>query len=166
MIVKIAVVYGLGGKIFDPPSGQAHLLDRLKEIGIEAAFYEHYDSQGVYDFMKSPAEFRGIVGDSLGACNAPLFAQQYGKRVDYIAGFQPSLYGVHQPVPSNVVRAHCIYDPYWIDTGGLGAYRWELAPGNHTTKLIVTEHRGAHPDDWGYSQDMVFHEIKSLIGAK
>jgi len=164
---SIAVVYGLGGAWFDPQAGENYLVSRLKAIGVETGNspYQYNDSQGVYDLLHAAPDFRGIIGDSLGACNAPLFAQQFSGRVDYIAGFQPSVYGNHVAVTPNVVRAHCIYDPYFVDTGGLGAYCWELAAGNKTTKLMVTEHRGAHPDDYGYSQDIVFNEVKSLIGA-
>ncbi len=167
----VAVVFGLGGGALDPAGGESRLVARLKALGVDtgASPYQYYDTNGIVGLLRGTAlgkaEFKAIVGDSLGACNAPFFAQQYGHTVDYIAGFQPSEYGMHAPVPPNVVRAHCIYDPYWIDTWGLGHAKWELAPGNRTTKLILTEHRGAHPDDWGYSQDLVFAEIKSLIGA-
>lgn len=161
----VAVVFGLGGSWLDPRGGEAYLVARLKATGVEtgASPFQYYDTSGIMELLHRSADFRAIIGDSLGACNAPFFAAQYGKKIDYIAGFQPSVYGQHYPVPANVAVAHCIYDPYWIDTGGLGAARWELAAGNHTTKLLVTEHRGAHPDDYGYSQNLVFAEIKHLI---
>jgi len=167
-VARIAIVYGLGGAAFDPLSGERHLTARLQEIGVNTGEspYQHYDSQKVYNFLKEGVAlfFRGIIGDSLGACNAPLFAQNlYPLTVNYIAGFQPSQYGIHCPVPRNVEVAHCIYDPVWMDTFGLGAYCWELAAGNHKTKLLVTQHRGAHPDDWGYSQELVFNEVKGLL---
>jgi hypothetical protein len=162
-----AIIYGLGGGWLDPAGGETQLVARFKAIGIETGNspYNYYDSQPIYDFL-SPhvGHFRIIIGDSLGACNAPGYAGMF-KSIDYIAGFQPSWYGAHIPVPAVVKRAHCIYDPYWIDTGGLGAYEWEVAPGNKTTKLLVTAHRGAHPDDYGYSQDIVFNEVKALVGA-
>lgn len=161
-----AVIYGLGGGWLDPASGENQLIARLKAIGVDTGGspFQYYDSQGVYNFLESHQdEITIIVGDSLGACNAPGFAGSL-KTVSYIAGFQPSWYGAHVPVPSSVKRAHCIYDPFWLDTGGLGAYEWVLAPGNRTTKLLVTVHRGAHPDDYGITQDMVFDDIKGLIG--
>lgn len=161
----IAVIYGLGGSWLDPAGGEAYLVERLKALGVEtgASPYQYYDTNGIVGLLRSDVEFRGIVGDSLGACNAPFFAAQYGKKVDYIAGFQPSIYGQHYPVPANVGTAHCIYDPYFVDTGGLGYAVWQLAPGNRSTRLIVTEHRGAHPDDAGYTQNMVLAEIRGLI---
>jgi hypothetical protein len=162
-----AVVYGLGGGWLDPATGEKQLVARLKAIGFETGGspYNYYDSQPIYDFLSPhPAAFRLIIGDSLGACNAPQFASMF-KSIDYIAGFQPRWYGAHIPVPANVKRAHCIYDPDWIDTGGLGAYEWVLAQGNTATKLLVTQHRGAHPDDYGPMQDLIFAEVKQLIGA-
>lgn len=161
----VAVVYGLGGSWLDPKGGEQYLVRNLKATNIECGNspFQYFDTNGIIDLLRQPADFRAIIGDSLGACNAPFFAAQYGKKIDYIAGFQPSIYGQHYPVAPNVTVAHCIYDPYFLDTGGLGAAKWELAAGNRTTKLLVTEHRGAHPDDYGYSQNLVFSEIKHLI---
>ena len=65
-------------------------------------------------------------------------------------------------VPENVKLAMCIYDPYWIDTLGLGQAHYELVP-NTGTKLITIQHRSRHPDDWGWAQDQVFNQIKSLL---
>ena len=72
---------------------------------------------------------------------------------------------LHVPVTPNVGEAHCIYNPAVLETGGLGAYKWELAPGNHTTRLLITEHHAPHPDDWGWSQDVIFADIKRIMGV-
>lgn len=161
-----AIIYGLGGAVFDPPSGERQLTARLKAMGVDvgASPYGQDDTQGIVDFLFKKVGKRMLIGDSLGANNAPFYAGQLNSLVDYIAGFQPSLYGQHYQIPDNVVRAHCIYDPNWIQTGGLGAYKWELAKGNTTTKLMVTEAYGAHPYDWGAPQDMVFNDVKGIIG--
>ena len=176
MIRKIAILFGLGGSMFDPATGEVALVARCKAIGLDTGNspFGYADSQGVYDHLKD-ADWRGIVGDSFGACFGPRYAGDLKPaKVDYIAGFQPSVYSSniqtapdgtkYIPVPDNVVTAHVIRDPYWFDTGGLGYATW-IADDPKKTRLLVTEHRGAHPDDWGYSQDLVFAEIKQLIGA-
>lgn len=170
MIRKVAIIYGLGGGWLDPAAGEITLLARLKALGLAVppAPLNYYDSQPVYDFLKD-ADWRGIIGDSFGACFGPQYAGSLAPAtVDYLAGFQPSLYSTLGPgpiaVPANVKTAHCIRDPDWIDTAGLGYATWAAADPKKT-RLIITEHRGAHPDDTGYAQDLVFAEVKQLIGA-
>src|ERR1700674_55297 len=176
MIRKMAVIEGLGFKWLDSSAGQVHMIDRLKAIGIDCgpSPFHYDDSQGVFDFLKI-ANWRGLLGDSFGACFAPDYARNLAPRqVDFVGGFQPSIYSTNIrtapdgtkfiPVPANVTTAHCIRDPDWIDTGGLGYATW-TADSPKATRLLITEHRGAHPDDTGYTQDMMFNEIKSLIGA-
>ena len=168
MIRKMAIVEGLGYKWLDSGSGQVYLLERFKAIGLivpDVPF--HYDdSQGIYNFLKV-ADWRGSVGDSFGA---DYEVNDFGSLpIDYVAGFQPSMYATDVragtiTLPSNIKMAHCIRDPYWIDTGGLGYATW-VAADPKKTRLLVTEHRGAHPDDTGYTQDLVFAEVKHLIGA-
>ena len=171
MIRKIALIYGLGGWLCDPPGGERRLVDRLKAIGIDTgpSPFDYADSQGVHDFLRF-ADWRGIIGDSFGADFGPQYAGSLAPtKVDYLGGFQPSMYATDIKdgsvvVPKNVVTAHVIRDPSWIDTGGLGYATW-VAEDPKATRLLITEHRGAHPDDYGYSQDIVFNEVKSLIGA-
>ena len=171
MIRKIAIIYGLGGSIFDPASGEAILVQRCKAIGLDtgASPFGYADSQGVYDFLKD-ADWRAIVGDSFGADYGPQYAGTLApRRIDYLAGFQPSMYATDIRdgtimVPNNVAVAHCIRDPMWIDTAGLGYATW-VADDPQVTRLLITEHRGPHPDDTGYAQNLVFAEIKQLIGA-
>lgn len=162
---KVALIYGLGGAILDPAVGERYLSQRLKAAGFTVEIFNYEDSQGVYEFLRE-ASWRGIVGDSFGADYGPLYASQMPLVIDYMAGFQPSMYATDVRngqimVPANVRVAHCIRDPIWLDTGGLGYATW-VAAEPHKTRLLITEHRGAHPDDWGYSQDIVFDEIKRL----
>jgi hypothetical protein len=171
MIRKIAVIEGLGFKWLDSSAGEVYLIERLKVIGIDCGPgpFHYTDGQGVYNFLTS-ADWRGIVGDSFGADYGPQYAGDLRpKKIDYLAGFQPSMYASDVPngqvtIPANVVTAHCIRDPDWLDTGGLGYATW-VADDPKATRLLITEHRGAHPDDTGYTQDLVFNEIKQLVGA-
>jgi hypothetical protein len=171
MIRKVAIIFGLGGSWLDPAGGEIYLAQRCKSIGIDvgASPFDYSDSQGVYNFLKD-ADWRGIIGDSFGADFGPQYAGNLAPtKVDYCAGFQPSVYATNTLngtiiVPANVVQAHCIRDPDWIDTAGLGFATWKAADPK-ATRLLITEHRGAHPDDTGYAQSLVFAEIKSLIGA-
>lgn len=170
MIRKVAIIFGLGGGWLDPKAGEVYLAERFKAIGLTVGGpYAYTDSQGVYDFLKV-ADWRAIIGDSFGADYGPRFADDLAPvKIDYLAGFQPSMYAndVHDgqiSIPRNVVTAHCIRDPDWVDTGGLGYATW-VADNPKTTRLLITEHRGAHPDDTGYAQDLVFAEVKQLIGA-
>jgi hypothetical protein len=171
MIRKVAIIFGLGGSWLDPQGGEVYLAQRCKAIGLDVgpSPFTYSDSQGVYDFLKS-ADWRAIIGDSFGADYGPQYAGNMAPvKIDYMAGFQPSMYADDVrngtiTVPANVVTAHCIRDPDWADTGGLGYAEW-VAENAKATRLLTTEHRGAHPDDTGYAQDLVFAEIKQLIGA-
>ncbi len=161
-------MYGLGGSMFDPASGEIQLVKRLKEIGVKTADspYQYSDVQKIVDAINNDRKDDMVIvgGDSLGACNTPYVAQYCHRNINYIFGFQPSLYGAHVPVSANVKEAHCIYNPNFIETVGLGAYKWELAPGNKRTHLMITEHHAPHPDDWGWSQDLIFYENKRQLG--
>lgn len=167
MIRKMAVVFGLGGGWLDPKGGEVYLLERYKSIGlvVPAAPFDYADSTGIYDFLKD-ADWRGLTGDSAGASFAGQYANSLAPtKLDYLAGFQPSAdmgLGATITIPNNVVYAHCVRDPYWIDTAGLGWATWVVSK---PTILIETDHRGAHPDDYGVMQDLIFAEVKQRIGA-
>ena len=166
MIHKLAIVYGLGGGWLDPRGGEATLLSRCKAAGFDvpAVPFDYENSQGILDWLKD-ADWRGLIGDSAGAT----FAEQYAtslipSKVDYLAGFQPSIWmglGSKISIPTNVVYAHCVRDPDWLDTQGLGYAEWVVSK---STTLVVTEHRGAHPDDYGPMQDLIFAEVKQKAG--
>ena len=163
---KLAIVYGLGGGWLDPRGGENYLLQRCKAAGftVPAQPFDYMDSQGILDFLKS-ADWRGLIGDSAGASYAGQYAQSIAPlKLDYLAGFQPSIWmglGSDISIPANVVYAHVIRDPDWIDTQGLGYAQWIASK---PTTLIVTEHRGAHPDDYGPMQDLIFAEVKMKAG--
>ena len=165
---KLAIIFGLFGGWADPITGERLLTSRARTIpnlDLGASPYNWNDSQAIYDFLKD-ADWRGFIGDSLGASN-PLEYLAVLPKIDFAAGFQPSVYAsdAHNgviTVPRCIKLAHCIRDPIWFDTGGLGYARWEAEDPKKTT-LLTTEHRGAHPDDFGYSQDLIFNQLKGLL---
>lgn len=166
---RVALFGGLGFPLTETPAGMFRLRDRLLAAGFDVMLTSWDDRQGAANFMHGYTGKRGTAGDSLGAGSAGEYPVDWGGDVDYAAGFQPSMddartHSGMQVIARNIVRAHCIYDPWWIDTLGLGQAHWVEAQGAKT-KLMVTQHRGAHPDDWGYSQDMVFNELHTLLEA-
>ena len=170
---KIALFYGLGGAVVEWWSnGERLLQQRFQSKGIDALLLNWDQHQEAYNFLHGFTGFRGLIGDSLGAGSAAQYAGDLEGTVNFVGGFQPSMDdtrtvvvspGVGQiTVPANVLRAHCIHDSVWLDTLGLGqAVYIEADPAK--TKLLVTDHRGAHPDDWGYSQDIMFNEVIGQI---
>jgi len=167
VIRKLAIVFGLGGGWLDPKGGDVYLLARSKAAGftVPDVPFDYSDSQGIYDFLKD-ADWRGSVGDSFGA---DYEVNYFGNLpIDYCAGFQPSMYADDVrdgtiTLPTNIRYAHCIRDPDWVDTGGLGFAQWVTADPKKTT-LIMTEHCGAHPDNYGPMQDLIFAELKMKAG--
>ncbi len=167
MKAKIALMGGLGFPVTETAGGLPRLRARLEAIGATVLMVSWSDRQEVYDFLHGYTGFRALIGDSLGAGSAAQYAGDQKGSIDFVGGFQPSMDDARVNhgkivVPANVLRAHCIYDPFWLDTLGLGQAQY--IEGDKTrTKLLTTEHRGAHPDDWGYSQDIMFNEIKELM---
>lgn len=175
---RIAVMYGLGGAGVEWwPNGERLLVQRLKTKGVDTGDspWNWDDRQQVYNFLNGFTGFRGLIGDSLGAGSAAQYGADQKGQIDYAGGFQPSIYDSRVviqpdgtkviPVAANVIRAHCVYDPDVADTGGLGAAQYAKTSGAKTV-VFVTQHRGAHPDDWGYSQDLLFNEVTALIAAQ
>ena len=164
---KLAIVYGLGGGWLDPKGGEDYLLERCKAVGfiVPPTPFTYTDSQGIYTFLKN-ADWRGLIGDSAGAS----FAGEYAKylaptKLDYLAGFAPSAdmgLGDEIEIPPNVVYAHVVRDPLWIRTAGLSYAKWVVTK---PTVLIETDHAGAHPDDFGVMQDLIFAEVKQKAGV-
>ena len=52
---------------------------------------------------------------------------------------------------ASVGVAHCIWDAVFIETGGLG--------NAHYVRRKQTRSCGAHPDDWGCSQDPMYNHL-------
>ncbi len=165
---KMAIIFGLGGGWLDPKEGEVYLLQRYRSIGLITPNtpFAYNQSQAIYEFLHD-ADWRGSTGDSFGADYQPTY---FGNLpIDYIAGFQPSMYASDVragfiDIPPNVKYAHCVRDPVWLDTGGLG-YAKYIAVDPKKTTVVTTEHRGAHPDDFGVMQDLIFAEVKHRIGA-
>lgn len=163
MIKKVALIFGMGGAALDPTYGERYLNERLPAEGFTThPVFDWKDRAQIYEWLQD-ADFRAIIGDSMGASWGPVYAGDLApKEVDYVAGFQPSVYAMPvSTVPANVRVAHCIRDPDWIDTFGLGNATW-VAADPKKTRLVITEHRAAHPDDQGWSQDLIFNELVEL----
>lgn len=167
----ICVMYGLGGAALDPAGGEAVLVQKIKALGIDTAGspYQYSDTSliaGILLAAHAKGLKVGVGGDSLGANNAPYVAQSVRTHmgVDYLFGFQPSEYGMHQPVTKNVIEAFCTYNPNWLETFGLGAYAWQLETGNTRTRLTVVTNNDAHPgDDDVVSQNIILADIKRIF---
>lgn len=169
MNARMVLFGGMWYPFTETAAGEPELKTRLEAIGVEVLLVSWDARQDAYNFMHNFTGWRGYAGDSLGAGSAAQYPGDVKGSVDYAAGFQPSVYDARssnglQTIAANITRAHCIYDPYWEETLGLGAAHWQKSPGSQTI-LLVTQHQGMHPDDWGYSQNIVFNEIKSQVSA-
>jgi len=170
-ITRAWVSFGLGGAVFDPATGEAMLVQRLKAIGVDTrgSPYAWSDFNTIIaDILATPDSIKiAAGGDSLGANEAPAIAQavRQKKGIDVLFGFQRSEYGVQVAIPANVIKAVNVYDPIWLETGGLGDDPWTLEDGNKRTVLRTIPIEAAHPDDFGVAQDIVFTYIKQLAGA-
>ena len=164
---KIVLFYGMGGAFFEWWSdGEQLLRKRLIDLGAEVQLLGWNQRTEAHDFFGSFTGFRGLIGDSLGAGSAAQYASDLNGPVDFVGGFQPSMDDMRAEhgiilVSPNVVRAHCVYDPIWADTLGLGQAQYEITPGSSTI-LLTTQHRAMHPDDAGYSQNIIFNEVREL----
>jgi NAD(P)-dependent dehydrogenase (short-subunit alcohol dehydrogenase family) len=101
------------------------LCQKIAALGIDIAGspYQETDQDKIVDvIVAAHNKVHKIIigGDSLGANNTPAVAAAARQimGVDYIFGFQPSLYGVHNQITPNVIQARCIYNPDWLETGG------------------------------------------------
>lgn len=174
-MTRIALIGGMGYPVTESAAGLPALKQRLKASGIDtgAGPFSHTDRQSIKDWLHGYKGYRGLIGDSLGAGAAALYASDLDGSVDFVGGFQPSAYDpiAHGPlshreivVPANVRVAHCIRNPWWVETVGLG-YAYYVTLPKAKTILTTTERQGAHPDDWGYSQNlMVTHLLFCIKG--
>lgn len=166
----ICIMFGLGGQYFDPAMGEVYLVARLKALGVDTAAspYQYNDFAAIEAALlaaHAKGNKIGVGGDSLGANNGPAIAQALRTRIglDYLFGFQPSLYGAHVLVPRSVVEARCIYNPNFLTTGGLGAYEWQKEANNTRTKLRIVTNNDMHPgDDDIAMQNLVISDIERI----
>ncbi len=153
-IICIADLYGLGGRATSP--GMLTLADKIRKLGAGVVVLGPYDQsqwqQAAADLAKRPANQRiGAVGYSLGANNVVAIAAALGRRVDYVAGIQPSYWGLGADwsgvitLPPNVGLALNIYNPRFAATFGLGYARY-AAPNRFTGSLHVLSNADLHPD--------------------
>ncbi len=102
--------------------------------------------------MQRPkSDLIGAVGYSLGANNVVEIAAELGRKVGYIAGIQPSYWGLGVDwsgviaLPPNVGSALNVYNPNFAATFGLGCARY-AAPAGFTGKLQLVTNADLHPD--------------------
>jgi len=172
---RIALIGGQGWPLTETMAGLPALATRLVAAHVEVQTFAHDARQAIRDWLWHYAGFRGLIGDSLGAGASALYAGDLTDgNVDFVGGFQPSAWDPIGQGPvsdrtilvaANVLVAHCIWDPAFIDTGGLGNAHYVL-PAGSKTKLTTTEHHGPHPDDWGYAQDLMFAHVMTCVEAR
>lgn len=174
MKARVALFGGMGYPATETSWGMPRLKLRLEAVGAQVLLVGWDKRREAYDFMHGYQGKRLTAGDSLGAGSAGEYPEDWGGMTDLAAGFQPSEYDARtfrngynefvQVISGRIRRAHCIYDPRWIDTAGLGYAHWQVKQASET-KLLTTIHHGAHPDDWGYSQDLIFNEMVGIING-
>jgi hypothetical protein len=154
MSIVIADLYGLGGLATSP--GMLTLSGEIKKLGANFVVLGPYDQsawQEASDDLdkRPPGDLIGAVGYSLGANNVVEIAIELGRKVDFIAGIQPSFWGHGVDwsgvitVPPNVRSALCIYNPSFAATFGLGYARY-AAPQDFAGHLQLLTTDDLHPD--------------------
>ncbi len=153
------------GPVTDP--GEATFSKRVKEelkVDILSSPYRDYDINTIVTTILSlPRDTKLLLwGSSLGANNCPVVAHKiYPRKIDGMWGFQASIYGAQVVIPDNVAFAHEVYNSNYIETQGLGAYRWTKA--SKTTNLYLTDRHDIHPGETQAAQDMFLAEMKRVI---
>jgi hypothetical protein len=172
---RVFISYGMGGAGIETwATGERLLVQRCRSIDLDTVLspYHWNDvNEIVATINGTPGSIPvAVIGDSLGANEAPDIASRCHRPIQYLGGFQSSLYGVDVGVPANVLAADNIYNPglvgFLMTFFGLGSRKWHLAPGNKTTVLRNLPHVAPHPDDWGWAQDVIFSQIHhKLLGV-
>lgn len=172
MSVRVVLIGGQGYPVTETLGGLPRLKERFEALGFAVQIFEHFQRQQIHDWVVSFSGRLAFIGDSLGAMRAAIYPGDLHQRaVDFAGGFQPSdwdpagqgeVFSRSVTVAPNVRVAHCIYNPVWIETGGLGAAHYVVPPGSKTI-LTTTVHYGPHPDDWGYSQDLMFNHAVQVL---
>lgn len=166
--MKIALMGGMGYPYTEMQAGMPTLKTTLEALGAEVILVNWAERQSVYNFMHGYNGFRAYLGDSLGAGSAAQYPGDVDGPVNFAGGFQPSVYDArshsgYMDVAKNVENAVCIYNPSFIETMGLGAAQYRVAP-YAKTKLLTIQHYAPHPDDWAYSQGVMLAHLKPLMG--
>ena len=152
--ICIADLYGLGGLATSP--GMLTLAQKIKALGENFTVLGPYDEseweQAAADLTKRPkSDLIGAIGYSLGANNAVEIAAELGRKIDYVAGIQPSYWGLGVDwsgiitLPPNVGCALNIYNPNFAATFGLGYARY-AAPVGFAGKLQISVTNDLHPE--------------------
>jgi hypothetical protein len=152
--VCVADLYGLGGLATSP--GMLALAGKIKKLGKNFLVLGPYDQsawqQAADDLGKRPhGDLIAAVGYSLGANNVVEIAAELGRKIDYIAGIQPSYWGLGVDwsglitLPPNVGAALNIYNPSFVATFGLGYARYAAPAGFGGTLQLCTT-ADLHPD--------------------
>jgi len=193
--VDLTVSFGMGGSSVDDAAsggyGENYLVRRchaVPHINVMRSPYTWDAAQARFDDIraakkKNPSARIAMVGDSLGdnALGSDLKnLESAGIGVDFIGGFQGSVWGQHTSVGVNCKRAMLIFNPYFWQTAGLGDFplplvyppdvkkgeslydgKWRLGNRGQTWVRYV-QIEAPHPDDWGLAQDIIFAELKQL----
>lgn len=158
-------MYGQWGPVTD--SGEREFTAKVAELGVDikGSPYRDYDVNAIVAEISSlPADATILVwGSSLGANNSPVVGAYTHRRIHGMWGFQASLYGSQVAITPNVLFAHEVYNPLWIETMGLGAYEWVVAKGNTVTNLYVSKRYDLHPGETEQSQAMFLGEMQRVI---
>lgn len=171
---RAVLLGGMGYPATEMPAGLPTLKHTLEtQFGFECIMVNWSHRQEAYNFAHAWLGFLAYFGDSLGAGSAGQYPGDLARHTDFAGGFQPSEYdarsqhdaqGFYQLISPHIAHAHCVTDPWWIDTGGLGYSRWRVPHGSKTI-LSVTEHRSAHPDDWSWSQTLMLTHMKAVMAG-
>jgi hypothetical protein len=172
--ICIADLYGLGGLATSP--GMRTLAEKIVKLGTNVVVLGPYDQsdwqQAAADLAKRPAsDLIGAIGYSLGANNIVEIAAELGRKINYIAGIQPSYWGLGVDwsgditLPPNVGFALNIFNPLFGATFGLGYARY-VAPSGFTGSLHLLPTADLHPDvdnDAGL-HGLILRGLQNLIG--
>ncbi len=161
-------MYGQFGTVTDP--GERTFSAAVAELGVDigGSPYQYYEvNQIAADFNAAPANaIRLLWGSSLGANNCPVVASYAPHVIIHgMWGFQASNYGAQVPIPGNVQFAHEVFNSIWIETLGLGAYKWVKAAGNSHTNLYLSDRGDFHPGETSASMAMFLAEMKRVIAT-
>jgi hypothetical protein len=124
------------------------------------------------DFTKAPTNAIRLGGGTSLGCNNIAASGQYAPSVIIhgIWGFQASEDGLkaqlgttYEGIAKNVLFAHEVYNPIWLQTVGLGHYEWVRAPGNFKTGLRTDKRYDFHPGETEEIQAMFLAEIARVI---